>query len=99
MPLAPSANLLSDREAVAVVEWTDIMSLGAGVGDKAGTAGHHQDRPSTLSSEFIPYLLSTADAFVILFISITSGIAYQVALGNDIPNVVPHAAVGLLASF
>jgi Undecaprenyl-phosphate glucose phosphotransferase len=75
------------------------MSLGSEVSGKAGTAGHHHDQPSSFSSEFIPYLLSTADAFVILIASITGGVAYQVALGNEIPNVLPHAAVGLLASF
>ena len=75
------------------------MSLGSEIGGKTGTAGHHLNEPSSFSSEFIPYLLSTTDAFVILITSILAGIAYQVAIGNEIPNVLPHAAVGLLASF
>ena len=75
------------------------MSLGSGVGGKAGTAGHRLSRPSSFSSEFIPYLLATTDAFVILFTSVLAGIAYQLGLGNEIPNILPHAAVGLLASF
>lgn len=75
------------------------MSLGSEVSGKTGAAGHHLDPPSLFSSEFIPYLLSTTDTFVILVTSIISGIAYQVALGNEIPNIIPHAAVGLLASF
>jgi Undecaprenyl-phosphate glucose phosphotransferase len=75
------------------------MSLGSEVGDKTGAAGHHLSEPSSVSSEYIPYLLATADAFVILITSILAGIAYQVALGNEIPNILPHAAVGLLASF
>ena len=72
------------------------MSLGSEVG---GRAGHQGDQPPLFSSEFIPYLLSTTDAFVILIASIIGGIAYQVAVGNHIPNILPHAAVGLLASF
>src|SRR5260221_3135859 len=72
------------------------MSLGSEV---SGTTGQQVREPSSLSPEVIPYLLSTADSFVILMTSILSGIAYQVAIGNEIPNILPHAAVGLLASF
>jgi Undecaprenyl-phosphate glucose phosphotransferase len=73
------------------------MSLGSEVG---GTTRHALPKPSSsLSPEFIPYLLSTADAFIVLIASILSGIAYQVAIGNEVPNILPHAAVGLLASF
>jgi Undecaprenyl-phosphate glucose phosphotransferase len=75
------------------------MSLGSEVSGNNGTAGQHLGEPSLLSSEFIPYVLSTTDAFVILMTSILGGIAYQVALGNEIPSILPHAAVGLLASF
>jgi Undecaprenyl-phosphate glucose phosphotransferase len=67
----------------------DFMSLGSDVGGKIGTAGHHLSGSSALSTEFIPYVLSTTDAFIILITSVLSGIAYQVA----------HAAVGLFASF
>jgi Undecaprenyl-phosphate glucose phosphotransferase len=75
------------------------MSLGSEVGDKAGTGGHQLTEPSSFSSDFIPYVLATADALVILITSVLGGIAFQVALGNEIPNILPHAAVGLLASF
>jgi Undecaprenyl-phosphate glucose phosphotransferase len=75
------------------------MSLGSEVGGKTGTTGHQLGEPSSFSPEFLPYLLSTTDAFVILMTSIVGGIAYQVALGNEIPSILPHAAVGLLASF
>ena len=75
------------------------MSLGSEVGGKVETAGHRLRQRSSFSSEFIPYLLATTDAFVILSTSILAGIAYQVGLGNEIPNFLPHAAVGLLASF
>jgi Undecaprenyl-phosphate glucose phosphotransferase len=74
------------------------MSIRSDVDDK--TAGRsHLNKTSTFSSEAIPYLLSTADAFVILLSSVAGGVGYQAALGNDLPSVLPHCAVGLLASF
>src|SRR3954447_18042119 len=76
------------------------MSLGSDTHDKAGRLGvGSSKRLGKLSSSAVPYLLSTADAFVIVVSSILSGIGYQVALGNPIPNILPHCAVGLLASF
>ena len=56
-------------------------------------------RSAKLSSSAVPYLLSTADAFVIVVSSILSGIGYQLAVGNAVPDILPHCAVGLLASF
>ena len=75
------------------------MSLGSEVGGKTETAGHQLGEPSSFSPEFVPYVLATADAFVILITSVLAGVVYQVAVGNEIPSVLPHAAVGLLASF
>ena len=74
------------------------MSIRSEVDDK--TAGRaHLNEPPTLSGEAIPYLLSTADAFVILLSSVVGGVGYQAVLGNELPSVLPHCAVGLLASF
>ena len=75
------------------------MSLGSEVGGRTSAVGHHQKQPSSFSSEFIPYVLATTDAFVILMSSILGGITYQVSIGHDVPNILPHAAVGLLSSF
>ncbi len=75
------------------------MSLGSEVGGKTETAGHQLGESSSFSPEFVPYVLATADAFVILITSVLAGVVYQVAVGNEIPSVLPHAAVGLLASF
>jgi len=63
--------------------------------------GDNLARPPFLSvsTEAVPYLLSTADAFVIVLSSILGGVGYQLATGNSVPNVLPHCAVGLLASF
>ena len=65
------------------------------------TQGDELNRPPSisLSTEAVPYFLSTSDAFVIVVASIVSGIGYQLAVGNPMPNVLPHCAVGLLASF
>src|SRR5258708_19461693 len=75
------------------------MSVGYEVGGKTETAGHQLGEPWSFSPEFVPYVLATADAFVILITSVLAGVVYQVAVGNEIPSVLPHAAVGLLASF
>lgn len=76
------------------------MSIGSDTHDKADQLGDPFGKPpATLSSAAIPYLLSTADAFIILLSSIAGGIGYQLAAGNAVPNILPHCAVGLLASF
>lgn len=76
------------------------MAIESDINDKTdrggGSAG---STPAAFSSDTIPYLLSTADAFVILLSSIAGGIGYQLAIGNPVPNLLPHCAVGLLASF
>ena len=76
------------------------MSTGSDIRGKLSEfdtlCGAHHAR---FSSNVVPYLLSTADAFVILLSSIVAGIGYQLAIGNPVPNVLPHCAVGLLASF
>lgn len=54
---------------------------------------------SKVSSNTIPYLLASVDAFVILMTSIAGGIGYQSFVGNPLPSIFPYCAVGLLASF
>ena len=76
------------------------MSIGSDIRDKAAHLDDSSSKPhASLSSDAIPYLLSTADAFIILSSSIAGGIGYQLSLGNAVPNILPHCAVGLLASF
>src|SRR3981081_706474 len=53
----------------------------------------------SVSSVTIPYLLSTADALVILLASIAGGMGYQWSIGNPFADILPYCAVGLLASF
>src|SRR5262245_40635702 len=76
------------------------MSIGSDIREKAGQLEMQSGGPAAkLSSSAIPYLLSTTDAFVIVVSSIASGIVYQLSMGNQIPSILPHCAVGLLASF
>ena len=76
------------------------MSIGADIGNKVGQLDKSAGgSPARFSSNAVPYLLSTADAFVILLSSVAGGIGYQLSVGNDVPNILPHCAVGLLASF
>jgi undecaprenyl-phosphate galactose phosphotransferase/putative colanic acid biosynthesis UDP-glucose lipid carrier transferase len=76
------------------------MSVGSDIRDKVGQLDESSSKPpASFSSDVIPYLLSTTDASVILLSSIAGGIGYQLSLGNPIPNILPHCAVGLLASF
>jgi Undecaprenyl-phosphate glucose phosphotransferase len=77
-----------------------IMSIGSELREK-GTRidGSSIEPPATFSGDAIPYFLSTADAFIILFSSLLGGIGYQLSAGYPIPDVLPYCAVGLLASF
>lgn len=80
--------------------WAAAMSIGSEIRDKASLVDDFPERPSTaFSIDAVPYLLSTTDAFIILASSVIGGIGYQLAAGNPVPNILPHCAVGLLASF
>ena len=74
------------------------MSIGSDIRDKAGPLEDFSHGPKTsFSSDAIPYILSTADAVIILISSLVSGIGYQVLVGNPVSNLLPYCAVGLLA--
>jgi Undecaprenyl-phosphate glucose phosphotransferase len=76
------------------------MSIGSDIRDKMERLeDSSSEPPAGFSSDAIPYLLSTADAFVILLSSLAGGIGYQLLVGNPMPSVLPYCAVGLLASF
>lgn len=76
------------------------MSIRSDIRDEAEQGSRFSPPGATLfSGENIPYLLSTADAFVILLSSVAAGIGYQLLMGNPVPSALPHCAVGLLASF
>src|ERR1700754_3928506 len=76
------------------------MSIGSEIRNEAAELSRAPPKQlAKLSSNAVPYLLSTADAFVIVTSSVLSGIGDQLAIGNEVPNILPHCAVGLLASF
>ena len=76
------------------------MSIGSDIRNTTNEVGRDPaKRAARLSSNAVPYVLSTTDAFVIVVSSILSGIGYQLSIGNAVPNILPHCAVGLLASF
>jgi Undecaprenyl-phosphate glucose phosphotransferase len=73
------------------------MSIGSEVRDKRPLEDLSSTRPTSFSSNAIPYLLSIADGFVILLSSLVGGIGYHVLAGNPIPSIPPYCGVGLLA--
>jgi len=76
------------------------MSVSSDIREKHAQLTSPLDRPgSTFPCESIPYILSTADAAIIVLSSLISGTVYQWSLGNPTPSLLPHCAVGLLASF
>ncbi len=75
------------------------MSIGADIGNELGPIDKPAGGPARFSSNAVPYILSTADALVILLSSIVGGIGYQLSAGYSVPSVLPYCAVGLLASF
>jgi Undecaprenyl-phosphate glucose phosphotransferase len=81
------------REVAAVV-----MSVGSDIRYEPGDLDVSSSKlPTGLSNEAIPYILSIADAFVILLSSLAGELGYQLSVGNPIPDILPHCAVGLLA--
>lgn len=76
------------------------MSVGSDIHENPGPfAPPVQRRQATFPCESVPYVLSTADAAIIVLSSLIGGTVYQWSIGNPMPNLLPHCAVGLLASF
>jgi len=76
------------------------MSIGSDIRDKLGQLeDSSRAPPAGFSSGAIPYLLSAADALVILLSSLLGGAGYQLAVGYPMHSLLPYCAVGLLASF
>src|ERR1700722_20166397 len=75
------------------------MSIGSDIRDNLGQLGDFpSEPPASFSGEVIPYLLSTADALIILSSCMAGGIGYQLWAGYPMPDILPYCAVGLLAS-
>ncbi len=84
----------------AAVVGSGTMSIGSGIRDEATPLRTLSSEPaSRVASSTIPYILSTTDAFVILLSSMAGGVGYHLLVGYPLPDLLPHCAVGLLASF
>jgi Undecaprenyl-phosphate glucose phosphotransferase len=76
------------------------MSVGSDINENSRPLSPPIERKgSTFPCELVPYVLSTADAANIVLSSLIAGTLYQWSTGNPTPNLLPHCAVGLLASF
>jgi Undecaprenyl-phosphate glucose phosphotransferase len=76
------------------------MSIRSDFSDQMGQLEHlSREHAATISSDAIPHLLSTADAFIVLLSCLAGGIGYQLAAGYPMPDALPLFVVGLLASF
>ena len=76
------------------------MSYGSDIRDKVGPLDDFsRSLPTSFSSEAIPYILSTADAVIILISSLlVGGVGYPLLVGGSTTNLLSYCAVGLLAS-
>jgi Undecaprenyl-phosphate glucose phosphotransferase len=74
------------------------MSIGSEIRDERPLEDLSSARPTSFSSDAVPYLLSMADGVVILLSSLAGGICYHVLAGDPIPSISPYFAVGFLAS-
>jgi Undecaprenyl-phosphate glucose phosphotransferase len=76
------------------------MPLGSEVGSQqAELSASPQRNPLLLPCEAIPYLLSTAEAFIILFAGLLGCFVYHWLSDTPIPDLPAYFALGLFASF
>jgi undecaprenyl-phosphate glucose phosphotransferase len=74
--------------------------MGSEVSDqKPGLKASLESPTVTFPCEAVPYLLSTADALVVLFASLFGGVIYHWSTGTPIPDLSAYFALGLIASF
>jgi Undecaprenyl-phosphate glucose phosphotransferase len=76
------------------------MSIGSEIREgQANVDAPFERHRMTFPSEAIPYLLSTTDALIVLFVSLFGGFFYHWATGTVIPDLKAYVALGLIASF
>jgi Undecaprenyl-phosphate glucose phosphotransferase len=76
------------------------MSIGSEISDRKSDVKAALESPrATFPCEAIPYLLSTADALIILVVSLFGGFFYHWVTGTAIPDLTAYVALGLIASF
>jgi len=74
--------------------------IGSETRDPKSNAKASFERPrTTFPCEAVPYLLSTADALIILLVSLFGSVFYHSIVDTPIPELTPYVALGLIASF
>src|SRR5260370_20959560 len=76
------------------------MFIGSGTSDRESNVPASFERPrATFPFEALPYLLSTADALIILTISLFGSFSYHWLIDSPIPELNSYVALGLIARF
>jgi undecaprenyl-phosphate galactose phosphotransferase/putative colanic acid biosynthesis UDP-glucose lipid carrier transferase len=76
------------------------MSIGSEISNDHSDVTRPFGSPrASFPSEVLPYLLSTADALIILLISLFGAFFYHWATGTPVPDLTAYVALGLIASF
>jgi Undecaprenyl-phosphate glucose phosphotransferase len=76
------------------------MSIRSEIGNHRAEAKASFERPrATFPCEAIPYLVSTADALVILLASLFGAVVYHRISDTPVPDLTAYFALGLIASF
>lgn len=75
------------------------MSIESDIRDKIGQFERSSNvQSANFTPQAVPFVLPLIDVCTILLCSLTGATAYQLAVGNPIPDLTPQFAVGLLAS-
>jgi Undecaprenyl-phosphate glucose phosphotransferase len=76
------------------------MSVGSEISDNKTNVTASFERPrARFPCEALPYLLSTADALIILMVSLFGSFFYHWIVDSPIPELTSYVALGLIASF
>jgi Undecaprenyl-phosphate glucose phosphotransferase len=75
------------------------MSIGSDIRDKLVPLDFSSEQRGGFSTDAVPYVSTIADTLTIMLSCIAGGLVYHFSVGNPLPDILPHCAVGLLASF
>jgi Undecaprenyl-phosphate glucose phosphotransferase len=76
------------------------MSMGSQINNNNSDVTAPFETPRAMfPSEVLPYLLSTADALIILLVSLFGAFFYHWVTGTPVPDLTAYGALGLIASF
>ena len=75
------------------------MSIGSEIGGRKSEVTSSFEPRTTFPCEAVPYLVSTADAVIILIASLLGAVAYHWLSDTPVPDLTAYFALGLIASF